>query len=83
MRQVNIHAAKTHLSVLVEQAAAGESFIIAKAGQPMVTVVPYKQTGYNPRIGFLPELSDLPPDFNQMQENEIIALFEGQNENPS
>ena len=38
MEQINIHAAKTHLSALVEKAAAGEPFIIAKAGHPLVTV---------------------------------------------
>ena len=38
MRTVNIHDAKTHLSRLVEQAAKGEPFIIAKAGRPMVKV---------------------------------------------
>ena len=40
MQQYNIHAAKTHLSVLVDKAAAGDSFIIAKAGKPMVKVIP-------------------------------------------
>ena len=35
---VNIHEAKTHLSRLVDQAAKGQEFIIAKAGKPMVRV---------------------------------------------
>ena len=39
MNTVNIHDAKTHLSKFVEDAAKGESFIIAKAGKPMVKVV--------------------------------------------
>jgi prevent-host-death family protein len=34
VRVVNIHEAKTHLSRLVEQAAEGEAFVIAKAGKP-------------------------------------------------
>jgi antitoxin (DNA-binding transcriptional repressor) of toxin-antitoxin stability system len=38
MRIVNIHEAKTHLSRLIELAAKGEAFIIAKAGKPMVKV---------------------------------------------
>jgi prevent-host-death family protein len=37
---VNIHEAKTHLSNLVERAAKGEEIIIAKAGKPMVRLVP-------------------------------------------
>ena len=39
MQTVNIHEAKTHLSRLIEKASQGESFIIAKAGKPMVKVV--------------------------------------------
>ncbi|HTD28368.1 MAG TPA: type II toxin-antitoxin system prevent-host-death family antitoxin, partial [Xanthomonadaceae bacterium] len=38
MQTFNIHEAKTQLSRLVEQAAKGESFVIAKAGKPMVKV---------------------------------------------
>jgi antitoxin (DNA-binding transcriptional repressor) of toxin-antitoxin stability system len=40
MRQVNMHEAKTHLSRLVEEAAAGEAFVNCKAGRPMVRVTP-------------------------------------------
>lgn len=37
---VNIYHAKTHLSELVERAAAGEEIIIAKAGNPKARLVP-------------------------------------------
>ena len=40
MRTVNIHEAKTHLSRLVERAAQGEPFVIAKAGKALVKVMP-------------------------------------------
>ncbi len=39
MRMVNMHEAKTHLSQLVDQAAKGEPFVIAKAGKPWVKVI--------------------------------------------
>ena len=39
MKTVNIHAAKTQLSKLVEDAVAGEEVVIAKAGRPMVRLV--------------------------------------------
>jgi prevent-host-death family protein len=39
MNIVNIHEAKTHLSKLIEKAAQGEPFVIAKAGKPMVKVI--------------------------------------------
>jgi len=40
MRTINIHAAKTQLSRLVEAAAAGEEIIIAKAGKPVARLGP-------------------------------------------
>ena len=46
---VNIHEAKTHLSNLLERAAKGEPFIIAKAGKPPVKVVPLAETGVSSR----------------------------------
>jgi prevent-host-death family protein len=44
MKQINIQAAKTHLSRIVEQVANGEEVVLAKAGKPMVKMVPYKST---------------------------------------
>ncbi len=42
MKTVNIQAAKTHLSRLVDEAAGGEEIILAKAGKPLVKLVPYQ-----------------------------------------
>ena len=42
MQVTNIHAAKTHLSRLVDRAAAGEEIIIGKAGKPLAMLVPYR-----------------------------------------
>jgi prevent-host-death family protein len=56
MKQVNIHEAKTHLSRLIEAAAKGEGFIIAKAGKPMVRVVAIEDAPpvtVSKRIGWL------------------------------
>ena len=50
---VNLHEAKTHLSRLVEQAARGREFVIAKAGKPMVRVVPLKAPPLRRALGFL------------------------------
>ncbi|NJK56811.1 MAG: type II toxin-antitoxin system Phd/YefM family antitoxin [Pleurocapsa sp. SU_5_0] len=43
MAQVNIHEAKTHLSQLLSRAALGEEIIIAKAGKPIVRLVPVEK----------------------------------------
>jgi len=40
MKKVNIHEAKTHLSRLVDRAAAGEEILIAKNGRPMAKLTP-------------------------------------------
>ena len=76
MRQINIHAAKTQLSALVDEAASGEPFVIAKAGRPMVTVRPYNATVSCPRVGFLKGLVSVPTDFDHMGKEEIVSLFE-------
>jgi len=77
MQQYNIHTAKTHLSALVEKAAGGDAFIIAKAGKPMVKVIPYSPQSTNQkRIGFLKGQIEVPADFDQMGQSEIIETFE-------
>jgi prevent-host-death family protein len=78
MSTVNIHEAKTHLSKLVDQAAKGEPFIIAKAGKPLVKVVPLDAPEKPRRIGFMDGEIKIPDDFDRMYEDEIVALFEGE-----
>ena len=78
MEQINIHAAKTHLSALVEKAAKGESFIIAKSGRPLVTVSAYSPDQKPaPRVGFLKGNISVPEDFDRMVQQEMADLFEG------
>lgn len=77
MQTVNIHEAKTHLSRLVEQAARGEPFVIAKAGKPLVKVVPLAapEPGQKKRLGFLAGEIEVPEDFDDMGAAEIEQLF--------
>ena len=77
MRTINIHEAKTHLSRLVEQAAGGESFIIAKAGRPLVKVTRFDAPAEMRRIGFMEGEGSVPDDFDEMGRKEVEALFEG------
>jgi len=77
MQHINIHAAKTYLSALVDKAAAGEPFVIAKAGRPLVTVSPYTESPPPPRVGFLKGHISVPADFDRMGEKEIKDMFEG------
>ncbi len=80
MQTVNIHEAKTHLSKLVEKAANGEAFIIAKAGKPMVRVIPIEASEPKEmkRTGFLEGQIKVPDDFDTMFEKEIEEMFYGE-----
>jgi prevent-host-death family protein len=79
MHTVNMHEAKTHLSRLVERAARGESFVIAKAGKPLVKVVPLDQPFAETirRVGFMTGQFSVPDDFDRMGEEEIEKQFGG------
>jgi prevent-host-death family protein len=51
MKTINIQAAKTHLSRLVDQVVAGEEIVLAKAGKPLVRLVPFREPGKARRGG--------------------------------
>ncbi len=75
MVTVNIHEAKTQLSRLVDRAAQGESFVIAKAGHPLVKVAALDAPAAAQRLGFLKGEIAVPDDFDRMGEREIASLF--------
>ena len=77
MRVFNIHEAKTHLSRLIERAARGEPFLIAKAGKPMVKVVAVDAPNRRraKRTAFLAGQISVPKDFDRMGGEEIAKLF--------
>jgi prevent-host-death family protein len=79
IQTVNIHEAKTQLSKLVDQAARGEPFIIAKAGKPLVKVVPLDAPTPRKvqRLGFMSGQIAIPEDFDTMGSAEIAKIFEG------
>jgi prevent-host-death family protein len=79
MKIVNIHEAKTHLSRLVDLAAKGEPFVIAKAGKPLVKVSPLEHDPdkKRQRLGFLSGRAKIPDDFDQMAADEIERIFQG------
>jgi prevent-host-death family protein len=77
MRTVNIHAAKTHLSRLVDDAAAGEEIIIAKAGKPVARLVPLAPSRPKRRLGILAGRMKVPEDFDAPLPDDILDAFEG------
>lgn len=82
MRSFNIHYAKTHLSRLVDEAAEGEPFVIAKAGKPKAYVTPVSVSKNKPgqRIGFMKGMYSLPRNFasiGKRLDREILKLLPG------
>lgn len=79
MKILNIQQAKKQLSTLVEKASKGESFIIARAGRPMVAVTALRAPAGSQirRVGFLAGQISVPDDFDQMGRQEIERVFGG------
>ena len=79
MQTVNIHAAKTQLSRLVEQAAAGEEIIIARAGRPLARLVPLTEAaaGRKRVLGMLAGQLQVPDSFDAPLPEDMLAAFEG------
>jgi prevent-host-death family protein len=78
MKVVNIHAAKTHLSRLVEEAANGEDIVIAKAGKHIARLAPLqeKKAGKR-RLGLLAGKLKIPADFDAPLPEDVMDAFEG------
>jgi antitoxin (DNA-binding transcriptional repressor) of toxin-antitoxin stability system len=73
---VDIREVETHLFRLIKNAAAGESFIIAEGGKPMVKVVPLNTNlTEQKRVGFLLGRFKVPDDFNRLGRQEINRIF--------
>jgi prevent-host-death family protein len=75
MKTINIHAAKTHLSSLVEEAAAGEEITIAKAGRPIARLVPLEKPDFRKTFGMLKGKIRVSADFDAPLPPEILRAF--------
>ena len=78
MKVVNVHAAKTHLSRLIEQAAAGEEIVIAKAGKPVARLVPFEPRREPRKPDLLKGQIWSAEDFDEPLPEEIMAAFRGE-----
>jgi prevent-host-death family protein len=74
MKTVNLHAAKTHLSRLVDEAVAGQEVVIAKAGRPMVRLVPVR-TGRRTGFGELKGRIAIAGDFDAPLPDDLLRAF--------
>lgn len=71
-----MHEAKTHLSRLVDQVAAGREVVIARAGRPVARLVPLERADEPRRPGLLAGSIRIADDFDETPEW-LIAAFEG------
>lgn len=77
IRIVNIHAAKTHLSRLVEEAIQGQEIVIAKSGRPLVRLSPVTGDNTPRRPGSLKGRITMGTDFDDALPDDLVASFEG------
>jgi prevent-host-death family protein len=80
---VNVHAAKTHLSRLLERAEAGEEIVIGRAGKPIARLVPYRAErpkrvfgALRGQIRILPGFEELDPEIERDFEDSIARPLE-------
>ena len=73
----NIHDAKTNLSRIVDDVAAGAEVIIAKAGKPMARLVPIETQVRSKKLGLLKGKIKVADDFNAPLDEETLGSFEG------
>src|SRR5687767_6735695 len=77
MKVVNIQAAKTHLSRLVEEAASGEEIVLAKAGRPYAKLVACTLATSPRKLGGWEGALSIGEEFDEV-EADIVRLFGGE-----
>lgn len=77
MATVNIHAAKTQLSRLLDAAVAGEDVVIARAGKPVARLVPIAENKPRRRLGTLNGKLTVPDSFDDPLPGDTLDAFEG------
>lgn len=76
MKWLNLYPAKTQLSALVDEAAAGAEIVIAKAGKPMAKLVPFRESAKR-KPGRLKGKIWISDDFNAPLPADLQAAFDG------
>lgn len=73
--RINIHAAKTQLSQLVDRAAAGEEIIIARNGRPVARLGPLRASAEPRKLGILKGQIEIRDDFDGPLSPDLLAAF--------
>ena len=72
---INVYEAKTQLSRLLREVAAGEDVVIAKDGTPLARLVPYQEEGEKRELGFARDRVIMAPDFDDPLPIEVLEAF--------
>ena len=75
MVEVGVHEAKTHLSRLLRRVAEGEEIVITSGGRPAARLVPIGPPAVR-EVGFDRDVLEVPADFDDSLEPELIDTFE-------
>ena len=77
MTIVDVHAAKTHLSRLIEHACAGEEIVMARDNRPVVRLVPIEQRGPRKQFGSMQGMVAIGPEFFEPLPPQELDGWEG------
>ena len=76
MRQVNVHDAKTQLSRLLEEVEGGERIVIARAGEPVAVLSPFRAATRRRKLGLFAGQATIHDDFDELPPD-IDSAFSG------
>jgi len=74
---INVHEAKTHLSRILDEVAAGAEVVIGRAGKPVARLVPIETAPRPKQLGLLRGRIEVAADFNAPLPPDLLADFEG------
>jgi prevent-host-death family protein len=74
-KSVGVHEAKTHLSRLLDDVAAGEEVVITRRGQQVASLVPVRRS-QSRQLGIDRGRFTVPEDFDAPLPDELLAAFE-------
>jgi prevent-host-death family protein len=77
MIEVNVYAAKTQLSKLLDRAERGEEIVITRNGRPVAKLVPARASAKPRKLGKLKGKIKISPDFDAPLPDDLLRAFEG------
>lgn len=80
MRTVTLEDAQRDLPRLLRETGRGETLLISDGGRPLAVMLSTQGTpaAVSRRLGFMEGQFTVPDDFDTMFQDEIIAMFEGE-----